>query len=204
MRSKAGEIIGTIITVILNCFIVLVGFWVILTGIYVPAYSNEYFFLKLDIIWENRELTLNQDVTIDNSGHSDNPVTLKKGTVISSENISQNGVLYVDDIDEEHYHQNIPLDCFEEGEALKEELKEIAASNKKRRIEIMMPANITILIVGGLYLAAAVYLTVKFIKKDKRKIAVLSTILLTVVLILVVVICSEINILLMIKVGHGY
>ena len=50
-----------------------------------------------------------------------------------------------------------------------------------------MPANIKILIVGGLYLAAAVYLTVKIIKKDKRKIAVLSTILLTVVLVLVVV-----------------
>ena len=187
MRSKAGEIIATIITVILNCFIVLVGFWVILTGIYVPAYSNDYFFFKHDYIWENRELTLNQDVTIDNEGHTDKTVTLKKGTIITSDNISQNGVLYVDDIDEEHYHQNIPLDCFEEGEALKEELKEIAASNKKRRIEIMMPANIKILIVGGLYLAAAVYLTVKFIKKDKRKIAVLSTILLTVVLALVVV-----------------
>ena len=187
MRSKAGEIIGTIITVILNCFIVLVGFWVILTGIYVPAYSNDYFFFKHDYIWENRELTLNQDVTIDNEGNTDKTVTLKKGTIITSDNISQNGVLYVDDIGEEHYHQYISLDCFEEGEALKEELKEIAASNKKRRIEIMMPANIKILIVGGLYLAAAVYLTVKFIKKDKRKIAVLSTILLTVVLALVVV-----------------
>ena len=48
-----------------------------------------------------------------------------------------------------------------------------------------MPANIKILIVGGLYLAAAVYLTVKFIKKDKRKIAVLSNVLLTVVLVLI-------------------
>lgn len=204
MRSKAGEIIKTIITVILNCFIVLVGFWFILTLIYIPAYTNEYFFLKSACIWEARDLTLNQDVTIDNEGHSDNPVTFKKGTVITSENISQNGVLYVDDIDEEHYHQYISLDCFEESEALEEELKQIEASNKKRRIEIMMPANIKILIVGGLYLAAAVYLTVKFIKKDKRKIAVLSNVLLTVVIILVVVICSEINILLMIKVGHGY
>ena len=187
MRSKAGEIIGTIITVILNCFIVLVGFWVILTGIYVPAYSNEYFILQATDIWEDRELTLNQDVTIDNEGHSDTPVTFEKGTVITVVGISQNGARYSGDIDGEHYHQHISLDCFEEGEALKEELKEIAASNKKRRIEIMMPANIKILIVGGLYLAAAVYLTVKFIKKDKRKIAVLSTILLTVVLALVVV-----------------
>ncbi len=185
MRSKAGDIIKTIITVILNCFIVLVGFWFILTAIYIPANTNEYYFLKTPRIWEARELTLNQDVTVDNSGHSDNPVTLKKGTVITSEEIRQNGVRYVDDIDEEHYHQDIPLECFEECEALKEELKEIATSNKKRRIEIMMPANITILIVGGLYLAAAVYLTVKFIKKDKRKIAVLSTILLTVVLVLI-------------------
>ena len=190
MRSKAGEIIGTIITVILNCFFVLVGFWFILTAIYIPANTNEYYFLKTPRIWVARELTLNQDVTLDNEGHSDNPVTFKKGTVITSENISQNGVLYVDDIDEEHYHQNIPLDCFEESEALKEELEEIAASNKQRRIEIMMPANITILIVGGLYLAAAVYLTVKFIKKDKRKIAVLSTILLTVVLILILAVLS--------------
>lgn len=204
MRSKAGDIIKTIITVILNCFIVLVGFWFILTAIYIPANTNEYFFLKTPRICEGRELTLDQDVTIDNSGHSDNPVTFKKGTVITSEEIRLNGVRYVDDIDGEHYHQDIPLDCFEECGALKEELKEIAASNKKRRIEIMMPANITILIVGGLYLAAAVYLTVKFIKKDKRKIAVLSTILLTVVIILVVVICSKINISLMIKVGHGY
>ncbi len=204
MKSKAGDIIKTIITVILNCFIVLVGFWFILTAIYIPANTNEYYFLKTPRIWEGRELTLNQDVTVDNSGHSDNPVTFKKGTVITSEEIRLDGVRYVDDIDGEHYHQDIPLDCFEESEALKEELKEIAASNKKRRIEIMMPANITILIVGGLYLAAAVYLTIRFIKKDKRKIAVLSTILLTVVIILVVVICSEINILLMIKVGHGY
>ena len=187
MRSKAGDIIKTIITVILNCFIVLVGFWFILTAIYIPAYTNEYYFLKTPRIWEGRELTLNQDVTVDNSGHSDNPVTLKKGTVITSEEIRQNGVRYVDDIDGEHYHQDIPLECFEECEALKEELEEIAASNKKRRIEIMMPANIKILIVGGLYLAAAVYLTVKFIKKDKRKIAVLSNVLLTVVLVLVVV-----------------
>ena len=190
MRSKAGEIIGTIITVILNCFIVLVGFWFILTCIYIPAYTNEYYFLKTPRIWEGRELTLNQDVTVDNSGHSDNPVTLKKGTVITSEEIRLNGVLYVDDIDEEHYHQYISLDCFEESEALKEELEEIAASNKKRRVEIMMPANITILIVGGLYLAAAVFLTVKFIKKDKRKIAVLSTILLTVVLVLILAVLS--------------
>lgn len=185
MRSKAGDIIKTIITVILNCFIVLVGFWFILTAIYIPANTNEYYFLKTPRIWEGRELTLNQDVTVDNSGHSDNPVTLKKGTVITSEEIRQNGVRYVDDIDGEHYHQDIPLECFEESEALKEELEEIAASNKKRRIEIMMPANIKILIVGGLYLAVAVYLTVKFIKKDKRKIAVLSTILLTVVLVLI-------------------
>lgn len=185
MRSKAGEIIKTIISVILNCFIVLVGFWFILTLIYIPANTNEYYFLKTPRIWEARDLTLDQDVTIDNSGHSDNPVTFKKGTVITSEEIRLNGVRYVDDIDGEHYHQDIPLDCFEESEALKEELEEIAASNKKRRIEIMMPANITILIVGGLYLAAAVYLTVKFIKKDKRKIAVLSTILLTVVLVLI-------------------
>lgn len=185
MRSKAGEIIKTIITVILNCFIVLVGFWFILTLIYIPAYSNEYYFLKTPRIWVARELTLNQDVTIDNNGHSDNPVTFKKGTVITSENISQNGVLYVDDIDEEHYHQYISLDCFEDSEALEEELKQIEASNKKRRIEIMMPANIKILIVGSLYLAAAVYLTVKFIKKDKRKIAVLSNVLLTVVLVLI-------------------
>lgn len=185
MKSKAGDIIKTIITVILNCFIVLVGFWFILTVIYIPANTNEYYFLKTPRIWEGRELTLNQDVTVDNSGHSDNPVTLKKGTVITSEEIRQNGVRYVDDIDEEHYHQDIPLECFEECEALKEELEEIAASNKKRRIEIMMPANIKILIVGGLYLAAAVYLTVKFIKKDKRKIAVLSNVLLTVVLVLI-------------------
>lgn len=185
MRSKAGEIIKTIITVILNCFIVLVGFWFILTAIYIPANTNEYYFLKTPRIWEGRELTLIQDVTVDNSGHSDNPVTLKKGTVITSEEIRQNGVRYVDDIDGEHYHQDIPLECFEECEALKEELEEIAASNKKRRIEIMMPANIKILIVGGLYLAAAVYLTVKFIKKDKRKIAVLSNVLLTVVLVLI-------------------
>lgn len=203
MRSKAGEIIKTIITVILNCFIVLVGFWFILTLIYIPAYTNEYFFLKSACIWEARDLTLNQDVTIDNEGHSDNPVTFKKGTVITSENISQNGVLYVDDIDEEHYHQYISLDCFEESEALKEELEEIAASNKKRRIEIMMPANIKILIVGSLYLAAAVYLTVKFIKKDKRKIAVLSNVLLTVVLVLVLVIGSELYTLLLIKKGHS-
>ena len=185
MRSKAGEIIKTIITVILNCFIVLVGFWFILTAIYIPANTNEYYFLKTPRIWVARELTLNQDVTIDNNGHSDNPVTFKKGTVITSENISQNGVLYVDDIDEEHYHQYISLDCFEDSEALEEELKQIEASNKKRRIEIMMPANIKILIVGSLYLAAAVYLTVKFIKKDKRKIAVLSNVLLTVVLVLI-------------------
>ncbi|PWJ69457.1 hypothetical protein B0O40_1825 [Ruminococcaceae bacterium R-25] len=185
MKSKAGDIIKTIISVILNCFIVLVGFWFILTAIYIPANTNEYYFLKTPSIWEGRELTLIQDVTVDNSGHSDNPVTLKKGTVITSEEIRQNGVRYVDDIDGEHYHQDIPLECFEECEALKEELKEIAASNKKRRIEIMMPANITILIVGGLYLTAAVYLTFKFIKKDKRKIAVLSTILLTVVLVLI-------------------
>lgn len=185
MRSKAGDIIKTIITVILNCFIVLVGFWFILTAIYIPAYTNEYYFLKTPRIWEGRELTLDQEVTIDNSGHSDKPVTFKKGTVITSEEIRLNGVRYVDDIDGEHYHQDIPLDCFEESEALKEELKEIAASNKKRRIEIMMPANIKILIVGSLYLAAAVYLTVKFIKKDKRKIAVLSNVLLTVVLVLI-------------------
>ena len=185
MRSKAGDIIKTIITVILNCFIVLVGFWFILTAIYIPAYTNEYFFLKTPRIWETRELTLNQDVTVDNSGHSDNPVTLKKGTVITTDDIIPSGVRYVDDIDEEHYHQYISLDCFEESEALKEELKEIAASNKKRRIEIMMPANIKILIVGSLYLAAAVYLTVNFIKKDKRKIAVLSNLLLTVVLVLI-------------------
>ena len=190
MRSKAGEIIATIITVILNCFIVLVGFWFILTVIYIPAYTNEYYFLKTPRIWEGRELTLNQDVTVDNSGHSDKPVTLKKGAVITSEEIRLNGVRYVDDIDGEHYHQDIPLDCFEEGEALEEELKEIAASNKKRRIEIMMPANIKILIIGSLYLAAAVYLTVKFIKKDKRKIAVLSTILLTVVLVLILAVLS--------------
>lgn len=185
MRSKAGDIIKTIITVILNCFIVLVGFWFILTAIYIPAYTNEYYFLKTPRIWEGRELTLNQDVTVDNSGHSDNLVTLKKGTVITTDDIIPSGVRYVDDIDGEHYHQDIPLECFEECEALKEELKEIAASNKKRRIEIMMPANIKILIVGGLYLAAAVYLTVKFIKKDKRKIAVLSNVLLTVVLVLI-------------------
>ena len=199
MKSKAGDIIKTIITVILNCFIVLVGFWFILTAIYIPANTNEYYFLKTPRIWEGRELTLIQDVTVDNSGHSDNPVTLKKGTVITSEEIRQNGVRYVDDIDGEHYHQYLSLDCFEESEALKEELKEIAASNKKRRIEIMMPANIKILIVGGLYLAAAVYLTVKFIKKDKRKIAVLSNVLLTVVLVLVLVIGSELYILLIIK-----
>ena len=199
MRSKAGEIIKTIITVILNCFIVLVGSWFIINAFYIPAYSDEYFFLKTPRICEGRELTLDQDVTIDNSGHSDNPVTFKKGTVITSEEIRLNGVRYVDDIDGEHYHQDIPLDCFEECGALKEELKQIEASNKKRRIEIMMPANITILIVGGLYLAAAVFLTVKFIKKDKRKIAVLSTILLTVVLVLVLVIGSELYILLLIK-----
>lgn len=185
MKSKAEDIIKTIITVILNCFIVLVGFWFILTAIYIPANTNEYYFLKTPRIWEARDLTLNQDVTVDNSGHSDNPVTFKKGTVITSDDIIPSGVRYVDDIDEEHYHQYLSLDCFEESEALKEELKEIAASNKKRRIEIMMPANITILIVGGLYLAAAVYLTVKFIKKDKRKIAVLSNVLLTVVLVLI-------------------
>ena len=133
MKSKAGDIIKTIITVILNCFIVLVGFWFILTAIYIPANTNEYYFLKTPRIWEGRELTLIQDVTVDNSGHSDNPVTLKKGTVITSEEIRQNGVRYVDDIDGEHYHQYLSLDCFEESEALKEELKATKLPAKEKK-----------------------------------------------------------------------
>ena len=196
MKTNAGRIVKSIIAVILNCFVFLVGFYIILTVIYLPAYSNEYFFLKSPSIWVSRELTLNQDVTIDNSGHSDSSITLAKGTVITSTDIRTNGALYSGDKDEVHYHQYISLECFVEGEDIKEELKQIDASNKIRRREIMMPVNIKIAIIGALYLAAAAFITVVFLKKEKYVACVLSNLVLLLFVVLLLSIASNISILL--------
>ena len=195
MKTNVARIVKSIIAVILNCFVFLVGFHIILTVIYLPAYSSEYF-LKFPRIWVSRELTLNQDVTIDNSGHSDSSITLAKGTVITSTDIRTNGALYSGDKDEVHYHQYISLECFVEGEDIKEELKQIDASNKIRRREIMMPVNIKIAIIGALYLAAAAFITVVFLKKEKYVACVLSNLVLLLFVVLLLSIASNISILL--------
>lgn len=186
MKEKTARIIKSVIAVILNCFVFLVGFYIIIIALGMPAYTNEYFFLKSPSIWVSRELTLNQDVTIDNAGHSDSSVTLEKGTVITSDDIRPHGALYRGDHDGVHYHEYISLDCFVEGEDLQEELKEIDANNKIRRREIMMPANIKIAISGALYLALAVYLTVVFLKKEKYLACVLANIVLMLFVVLTI------------------
>ena len=193
MKTDVARIVKSIIAVILNCFVFLVGFYIILTVIYLPAYSSEYYFLKFPSIWVSRELTLNQDVTIDNSGHSDSSITLAKGTVITSDDIRANGALYRGDNDEVHYHQWISLDCFVEGEDIKEELKQIDASNKIRRREIMMPVNIKIAIIGALYLAAAAFITVIFLKKEKYMACVLCNIVLVLFVVLLLSVVSNIS-----------
>ena len=52
-------------------------------------------------------LTLNQDITVVNSGKPDESITLKKDTMIICENISERGVLYSEDHDSVHYHEYI-------------------------------------------------------------------------------------------------
>ena len=181
MKAKAGTIIKTIITVILCCLAFLVAYWGIVTHFYIPAYGEAWFY-KIPRISEDHSVTFNQDLTIVNSGDHNSKVTFEKGTVIISNWIQENGVLYSETVDEVHYHEWISLDNFVEGEDLKAELKAIDEQNKIKTREIMTPAYIKVAVCLILYLAIAVPLIVVLLKKGKRK----TCVLLNVVLMLLV------------------
>ena len=181
MKAKAGTIIKTIITVILCCLAFLVAYWGIVTHFYIPAYGEAWFY-KIPRISEDHSVTFNQDLTIVNSGDHNSKVTFEKGTVITSNWIQENGVLYSETVDEVHYHEWISLDNFVEGEDLKAELKAIDEQNKIITREIMTPAYIKVAVCLILYLAIAVPLIVVLLKKGKRK----TCVLLNVVLMLLV------------------
>lgn len=149
--------------IVVNCLLFLLGIGSICLWIDVNTYNEKR--SNPGFISYKANLTLNQDITVVNSGRPDESITLKKDTVIICENISERGVLYSADHDGVHYHEYIQFDYFIESE----ELKEIIDSRQDRIKAIEQAATIKQICFSAVYLAIAVPVTVILFKKKKYR-----------------------------------
>ena len=168
MERKENSIVTVIkfaLLIVVNCLLLLLGILSICLWIDVDAYNEKRNYPGF--ISYKAELTLNQDITVVNSGKPDYSIALKKDTVISCENINKDGVLYsyTDDDNGVHYHEYIPFDYFVESEELKAVVEE--QQNHVKAIE--RAAATKQICFSAVYLAIAVPVTVILFKKKKYR-----------------------------------
>ncbi len=166
-----------IITVILNCVLILIGLMFIVGRFHIPAHTQSVMYA--DGLFDSRSLTLNQDITITNPNNDSK--TLKKDSVIDSDMIFEKGALYAETDNGAYYHEYIPLDYFVEGDELKAELDEVVENNQTIRRGIMQDAFVKILCWSCVYLAIAIPVTIIPIKKKKFLVSVLINIILVLI-----------------------
>ena len=168
MERKENSVVTVIkfaMLIIVNCLMILLGILSICLWIDVDTYNQKW--SHPGFISYKAELTLNQDITVVNSGKPDYSIALKKDYVVSCENITKNGVLYsyTDDDNGVHYHEYIPFDYFVESEALNAAVQE--QQNQIKAIE--RSAAIKQIIFSAVFLAIAVPVTVILFKKKKYR-----------------------------------
>ena len=171
--KKALAIITNILLIVI-CILYIVSIF---------QYESHY----LNGIFGLRNLTLNQDVTIYSN---DSSISLSKGTMISSDTILEQGVLFSEEYDGIRYREYIPLDYFVEGEELKAEVNEAIADIQTQEKDERKGFIIKSLCCSGIYLVIAVPATIILIKKKKH----LASVLLNIILVMsVLFVCSFIR-----------
>ncbi len=176
-ENSITTIIKFALLIVANCLVILLGILSICLWIDVDSHNEKW--SHPGFISYKANLTLNQDITVVNSGKPDESITLKKDTMIICENISERGVLYSEDHDSVHYHEYIPFDYFVESE----ELKETSDSRQNKIKAIEQVATIKKICFSAVYLAIAFPVTIiLFMKKKYRATLVINFILMFVAL----------------------